>query len=119
MRVGHDNKPIIMLTAKAEEIDRIVGLEMGADDYLSQPFNPRELLARIHAILRRRGTEEHPGAPSQENESIAFGPYVLNLSTRHPPRTGEPVPNTTGEFPVLSVFAAPQSLVWGKRVAVR
>ena len=78
LRGGHDNTPIIMLTAKAEEIDRIVGLEMGADDYPSKPFNPRELLARINAIPRRRGTEEHPGAPSQENESIAFGPYVLN-----------------------------------------
>ena len=91
LRGGHDNTPIIMLTAKAEEIDRIVGLEMGADDYLSKPFNPRELLARINAILRRRGTEEHPGAPSQENESIAFGPYTLNLSTRTLTRNGEQV----------------------------
>ena len=105
LRGGHDNTPIIMLTAKAEEIDRIVGLEMGADDYLSKPFNPRELLARINAILRRRGTEEHPGAPSQENESIAFGPYVLNLSTRTLTRNGEQVPITTGEFSVLKVFA--------------
>ena len=107
LRGGHDNTPIIMLTAKAEEIDRIVGLEMGADDYLSKPFNPRELLARINAILRRRGTEEHPGAPSQENESIAFGPYVLNLSTRTLTRNGEQVPITTGEFSVLKVFARP------------
>ena len=57
LRGGHDNTPIIILTAKAEEIDRIVGLEMSADDYLSKPFNPRELLARVNAILRRRGTE--------------------------------------------------------------
>src|SRR3546814_10027247 len=94
-----------LLTAKAEEIDRIVGLEMGADDYLSKPFNPRELLARVNAILRRRGTEEHPGAPSQENESIEFGPYVLNLSTRTLTRNNEQVPITTGEFSVLKVFA--------------
>src|SRR3546814_7271248 len=78
---------------------------MCADDYLSKPFNPRELLARINAILRRRGAEEHPGAPSQENESIAFGPYVLNLSTRTLTRNGEQVPITTGEFSVLKVFA--------------
>ena len=105
LRGGHDNTPIIMLTAKAEEIDRIVGLEMGADDYLIKPFNPRELLARVNAILRRRGTEEHPGAPSQENESIEFGPYVLNLSTRTLTRNNEVVPITTGEFSVLKVFA--------------
>src|SRR3546814_2812131 len=91
-----------LLTAKAEEIDRIVGLEMGADDYLSKPFNPRELLARVNAILRRRGAEEHPGAPSQENESIEFGPYVLNLSTRPLTRNNEQVPITTGEFSVSS-----------------
>lgn len=59
LRGNHDNTPIIMLTARAEEIDRIIGLEMGADDYLSKPFNPRELLARINAILRRRSSDEH------------------------------------------------------------
>ncbi len=105
LRANHDNTPIIMLTAKAEEIDRIVGLEMGADDYLSKPFNPRELLARINAILRRRSTDEHPGAPSQENESIHFGPYVLSLSTRTLLRGDAVIPITTGEFSVLKVFA--------------
>jgi two-component system phosphate regulon response regulator OmpR len=106
LRGNHDNTPIIMLTAKAEEVDRIVGLEMGADDYLPKPFNPRELLARINAILRRRSyTEEHPGAPSHENESATFGPYVLNLSTRTLTCNGESVPITTGEFSVLKVFA--------------
>ena len=73
LRGGHDNTPIIMLTAKAEEIDRIVGLEMGADDYLSKPFNPRELLARINAILRRRGTE-HPGAPARKTNPSPSAP---------------------------------------------
>ncbi|MFA5664578.1 two-component system response regulator OmpR [Castellaniella sp.] len=105
LRGSHDNTPIIMLTAKAEDVDRIVGLEMGADDYLTKPFNPRELLARVNAILRRRGAEEHPGAPSQDNESIAFGPYVLNLSTRTLTCDGEPISITTGEFSVLKVFA--------------
>src|SRR5690625_3472809 len=94
-----------MLTAKAEEIDRIVGLEMGADDYLVKPFNPRELLARVTAILRRRGSDEHPGAPSQDNESIDFGPYTLNLSTRPLTKNDEVIPITTGEFSVLKVFA--------------
>src|SRR3546814_6916847 len=64
LRGGHDNTPIIMLTAKAEEIDRIVGLEMGADDYLSKPFNPRELLARVNAILTRRSEEHTSELPS-------------------------------------------------------
>ena len=106
LRGGHDNTPVIILTAKAEEIrpDRSMCALM-ADDYLSKPFNPRELLARINAILRRRGTEEHPGAPSQENESIKFGHYVLNLSNRTLTRDDEPVPITTGEFSVLKVFA--------------
>jgi len=105
LRGSRDNTPIIIVTAKTEEIDRIVGLEMGADDYLTKPFNPRELLARINAILRRRGIDEHPGAPSQENESIMFGPYVLNLSTRTLMRDGKSLSITTGEFSVLKVFA--------------
>jgi len=105
LRSEHDDTPIIMLTNEAAEIDRIVGLEMGADDILSTPFNPRELLARVNAILRRRTTEAHPGAPSQEHESIKFGPYVLNLSTRSLMRGAESIPMTTGEFSTLKVFA--------------
>jgi two-component system phosphate regulon response regulator OmpR len=105
LRGARDSTPIIMLTAKAEDVDRIVGLEMGADDYLPKPFNPRELLARVNAVLRRRGPEEHPGAPSQDNESVAFGPYLLNLATRTLTRDNEPVALTTGEFSVLKVFA--------------
>ncbi len=65
LRAANDRTPIIMLTAKGEDVDRIVGLEVGADDYLPKPFNPRELLARVHAVLRRRPTLEAPGAPSQ------------------------------------------------------
>ena len=62
LRANNDTTPIIMLTAKVEDVDRIVGLEVGADDYLPKPFNPRELLARIHAVLRRRPTLGAPGA---------------------------------------------------------
>ena len=65
LRAANDRTPIIMLTAKGEDVDRIVGLEVGADDYLGKPFNPRELLARIHAVLRRRPTPEAPGATSK------------------------------------------------------
>ena len=97
--------PVIMLTARGEDVDRIVGLELGADDYLPKPFNPRELLARIHAVLRRRGPEEAPGGPAQEPQTVNFGDFVLDLSTRQLTRNGEPVSITTGEFAVMKAFA--------------
>jgi two-component system phosphate regulon response regulator OmpR len=95
---------IIMLTAKGDDVDRIVGLEMGADDYLPKPFNPRELLARINAVLRRKAPSGPPGAPA-EGGSLQFGEFELNLSTRTLTRAGKPVPLTTGEFSVLKVLA--------------
>src|ERR687895_2976426 len=80
---GQANAPaIIMLTAKVEDVDRIVGLEVGADDYLPKPFNPRELLARVHAVLRRRPAQEAPGAPSSDNEVVTFGPFAFDLGAR-------------------------------------
>ena len=105
LRGAHETTPIIMLTAKGEDVDRIVGLELGADDYLPKPFNPRELLARVNAVLRRKGADEAPGAPSQEPKTVEFGDFVLDLATRTLTRSGEPVPLTTGEFAVLKVFA--------------
>jgi two-component system phosphate regulon response regulator OmpR len=94
---------IIMLTAKGDDVDRIVGLEMGADDYLPKPFNPRELLARIVAVLRRRVPAGPPGAPA-EGGSYQFGEFSLNLATRSLARAGKPVALTTGEFSVLKVL---------------
>jgi len=105
LRGANETTPIIMLTAKGEDVDRIVGLELGADDYLPKPFNPRELLARINAVLRRKGADETPGAPSQEPKSVEFGEFVLDLATRTLTKSGTPVPLTTGEFAVLKVFA--------------
>jgi two-component system phosphate regulon response regulator OmpR len=95
---------IIMLTAKGDDVDRIVGLEMGADDYLPKPFNPRELLARINAVLRRKAPSGPPGAPA-EGGIFEFGEFSLNLSTRTLTRAGKPVSLTTGEFSVLKVLA--------------
>ena len=79
LRAKKDMTPVIMLTARGEEIDRIVGLELGADDYIPKPFNPRELLARIHAVLRRRPAPDAPGAPSMDNEKVKFGEFELDL----------------------------------------
>ncbi len=104
LRAANDGTPIIMLTAKGEDIDRIVGLEVGADDYLGKPFNPRELLARIHAVLRRRPPQEAPGAPSSENEVVTFGPYTFDLGARTLQKSGEDLPLTTGEFAMLKAL---------------
>jgi two-component system, OmpR family, phosphate regulon response regulator OmpR len=104
LRGANDRTPIIMLTAKGEDVDRIVGLEVGADDYLSKPFNPRELLARIHAVLRRRPTPEVPGAPSADDEVIEFGPYVFDLGARKLLKNGTDLPLTTGEFSMLKAL---------------
>src|SRR5574340_1130471 len=104
LRGAGENVPVILLTAKGDEVDRIVGLEMGADDYLPKPFNPRELLARINAVLRRRAPAGVPGAPSATSEVFEFGKFPLNLSTRTLSREGRSVPLTTGEFSVLKVL---------------
>jgi two-component system phosphate regulon response regulator OmpR len=105
LRGAHDTTPIIMLTAKGEDIDRIVGLELGADDYLPKPFNPRELLARISAVLRRQRNSDAPGAPSSSAQSLSFGGFVLDLATRTLTKNNQPVALTTGEFSVLKAFA--------------
>lgn len=104
MRGAHDRTPIIMLTAKSEDVDRIVGLEVGADDYMCKPFNPRELLARIQAVLRRRPPMEAPGAPSNEPESVEFGPFTFELSQRKLRKNGVEVSLTTGEFAMLKAL---------------
>lgn len=105
LRGAGDETPIIMLTAKGEDVDRIVGLEMGADDYLPKPFNPRELVARINAVLRRKGPDEIPGAPSETPQTFQFGDFILDLGTRTLKKSGESISLTTGEFSVLKVFA--------------
>jgi two-component system phosphate regulon response regulator OmpR len=96
--------PVIMLTAKGEDVDRINGLEIGADDYLSKPFNPRELLARIHAVLRRRPQAEVPGAPANDKEVITFGEFTLDLGVRALSKNGQDIPLTTGEFAMLKAL---------------
>ena len=104
LRAANDLTPIIMLTAKVEDVDRIVGLEVGADDYLPKPFNPRELLARIHAVLRRRPTLEAPGAPAKEAMTVNFGPFEFDLALRKLSKNGEALSLTTGEFSMLKAL---------------
>ena len=104
LRGAKNTVPIIMLTAKGEDVDRIVGLEMGADDYLPKPFNPRELVARINAVLRRRAAPTPPGAPSAAEESVSFGDMTVDLATRTLRKEGQSISLTTGEFALLKVL---------------
>lgn len=94
--------PIVMLSAQGEDVDRIVGLEVGADDYLAKPFNPRELLARIRAVLRRAGAGDEPA----ERRERQFGPFLLDLDAHKLTRDGEEVVLTSGEFDLLAVLSA-------------
>ncbi|WP_294261069.1 response regulator [Propionivibrio sp.] len=103
LRASEPQQAVIMLTAKGDEIDRIVGLEMGADDYLPKPFNPRELVARIQAVLRRQA-KLVPGAPTSEAKTIAFGEIEVDLATRTLKRNNEILALTTGEFAVLKAL---------------
>lgn len=96
------NTPIIIVSAAGEDVDRIVGLEVGADDYLSKPFNPRELLARIRAVLRRAAGQAP--APAANAERFRFGAYILDALTHRLTRGNDEVPLTTGEFDLLAVF---------------
>jgi DNA-binding response OmpR family regulator len=97
--------PILMLSARGEDIDRIIGLEVGADDYLAKPFNPRELSARVKAILRRSGEQEQSGrGAGKPSEIYRFGSFQLNLTTNTLTREGEPINLTSGEFSLLEAF---------------
>jgi DNA-binding response OmpR family regulator len=93
--------PILMLTARGDDVDRIVGLELGADDYLSKPFNPRELVARIRAILRRANNRS---ARSTTPDEFTVGPIVLNTGTHQAHVHGELAPLTGAEFRVLELL---------------
>ena len=95
--------PVLMLTARGEEVDRIVGLEVGADDYLPKPFNPRELVARIRAILRRTHSDGSQSTPPQPR-SLSLGDIDLDTGTRMVHRSGQALELTTVEFELLEVF---------------
>ena len=105
LRADNDDTPVIMLTARADDIDRVVGLEMGADDYLGKPFMPRELLARINAVLRRQGVSRSPSPTTQRSVPVRFGRFELDNDRRTLTRDGEPQRLTNSELRLLNVLA--------------
>ena len=121
MRSGGDWTPVVFVTARDDEVDRILGLEMGADDYVTKPFSPRELVARVRAVLRRAG-----GPPDQE-EVLAMGPVRVQVDRRRVQVDGHEVALTATEFALLAhlmrapsrVFTREQLLgaVWGYAAA--
>ena len=97
--------PVILLTAKAEELDRILGLEIGADDYVTKPFSPRELLARIKAVLRRTGAGGSAAVHAPDASGFAFGGWILRTGERElVDMEGVAVPLSTGEFNLIHAF---------------
>jgi DNA-binding response OmpR family regulator len=118
----HSSLPVIMLTARGEEADRIVGLELGADDYVTKPFSPRELAARVRTVLRRAQPE------LSRDERLAFGDLELDAGTRDVTRAGSPLKLTVKEFDLLwflashprRVFSRDQLMdrVWGYEAAL-
>jgi len=102
------NTPVIMLTARDDEIDRVVGLEVGADDYLTKPFSMRELLARVKAMLRRVRLlkEEMAPVPAQDTQLIQFGDIVINLSRREVQKDHQTIPMQPREYDLLVFLAS-------------
>ncbi len=105
LRDAGDDLPVLLLSARAEGVDRIIGLEQGADDYLAKPFLPRELLARVEAVLRRRRPLP-PGSPRPQSEPVQFGDCRLDPASRRLERAGAVVAITAGEYALLEVFVA-------------
>ena len=105
MRAESSSTPVLLLTARGDAVDRIVGLEIGADDYLPKPFDPRELLARIRAILRRtRSAKQQPGAEQEDDTTIRVGDLTLSPSTRTVTLANKDLDLTTMEFNILEVL---------------
>ena len=106
LRAEGNQVPIIMVTARDEDIDKILGLELGADDYLTKPFNPRELVARVRAVLRRGASQ-----PSASQSPIHIADLIIDLAGREVLIKGEPIDLRTQEFEVLKVLAENKGVV--------
>jgi len=99
LKAARPSLPIIMLTARGQEVDKVVGLELGADDYVTKPFSIRELLARVKAVLRR-------AQPAKDHDRFAFGDVEVNVRTCQVTRAGKPVEFSAKEFELLKYFLA-------------
>ncbi|WP_313674689.1 response regulator transcription factor [Mycolicibacterium sp.] len=109
---------VVMLTARDTEVDTIVGLSVGADDYLTKPFSPRELVARIRAMLRRPRSVAAPvahGGGHGEQPPRVFGPLSIDLAGREAHLGGEPIPLTRTEFDILAALSSRPGVVWSRR----
>jgi len=105
IREGHPNTPILMLTARSEEVDRIIGLELGADDYVTKPFSVRELNARVKALLRRVRADREAASGGPAEGRVELGGLALDLAKRRVTLEGRPVELTAKEFELLALFA--------------
>ena len=115
---AHSAVPVLMLSAKGEEMDRVIGLEVGADDYLAKPFGPRELLARLRALLRRPSAQPAPVADASTAHSRVFGPFTLDVAGHRLLRSGQELPLTTAEFELLDVFTSRPNRVLSRDLLV-
>jgi DNA-binding response OmpR family regulator len=115
IRRGEIYLPIIMVTAKDEDVDKVIGLELGADDYITKPFNTRELLARVRAVLRLVGS----GREARHRERLRIGPLEIDLAGRETWMEDHPVPLTPKEFDLLVVLARSRGRVFGRETLLQ
>jgi DNA-binding response OmpR family regulator len=114
--------PVLMLTARGDEADRVLGLEVGADDYVAKPFSARELVLRVQALLRRSGPAEADpaaGTPPETDPGLRDGDLVLDVRGRTATRDGEPLSLTTREFDLLRHFLSTPGRAWSRADLMR
>ncbi|WP_343989778.1 response regulator transcription factor [Terrabacter terrae] len=106
---------ILMLTARTHETDKLIGLSVGADDYITKPFSPRELVARVQAVLRRPRPARTDPAPANNSTVSVFGPLRIDYESREVTLDGDPVALTRTEFDILAVLSERPNLAWSRR----